>query len=271
MQHSSSAHKLSLRPAKGAHSVNKTGENAKRYAGSHSSNRMSFTTKGTAFLVACALAFCTATPAAIHVITAQAAPANSEVTEFASEVVSPTVNKAAYDLESTLTDDQFDKRVEKLKTGKFYLAQSAGGRCTVASATMILRRAAYLKGDDAWRSIKESAVTKKAWVAAGLKNSFSSFGMKMNLKSFSKSKASKTSQLKSLLKKHPEGIAVYDSSLPHAIVVTDYDAKTKTFYCADPAPSYAGKRIPMAKTWNGTSRGGQKGAISHLTGYWAVS
>ena len=51
-----------------------------------------------------------------------------------------------------------------------------------------------------------------------------------------------------LLEEHPEGIVAYDSWMPHAILLTDYDADTDTFYCADPSEYAPYGRIPVTES-----------------------
>lgn len=115
--------------------------------------------------------------------------------------------------------------------GSFYFAQSATGRCTIASAAMMIRRAAYLDGKMDWQDITEASVSADGWSAAGVKCDFASDGY-----SITYTQLDGTSEtLQAMLEEHPEGIAVYDSSLPHAVLLTDYDASSDTFYCADPA------------------------------------
>ena len=54
---------------------------------------------------------------------------------------------------------------------------------------------------------------------------------------------------KKKLSEHPEGIVIYcwykSSKKQHAILLTDYDSKTDTFYCSDPSPSTASGRIRL--------------------------
>ncbi len=164
-------------------------------------------------------------------------------------------------LVSTADDEDY------LKTGDFYLRQSGSGRCTITSVAMMVRRAAYLDGNDDWESITERSVAATGWTSAGVKFSFSTAGYTVKKISVSGTTAS----LKALLEEHPEGVAIYDSSLPHAVCLTDYDEETGTFYCGDPAGYYSGKRITLGSSWNGACRGGQSGVVSHITSAWVIT
>ena len=150
----------------------------------------------------------------------------------------------------------------------FYFAQSASGRCTIASAAMMIRRAAYLDGKTDWQDITEASVSADGWSAAGVKCEFASEGYSVTY-----TQLDGTSEtLQAMLEKHPEGIAVYDPSLPHAVLLTDYDASSDTFYCADPASYYSGSRIPVADSWNGEVHGHDQAAvISGFSSAWIIA
>lgn len=77
--------------------------------------------------------------------------------------------------------------------------------------------------------------------------------------------------LRELIDEHPEGIAAYDPNVPHAVLLTDYDEETDTFFCADPANYKAGSRIPLAESWNGECRGSsQSRVVAGLTRAWVI-
>ena len=122
-----------------------------------------------------------------------------------------------------------------------YIRQSGDGMCTLASATMVLRNAAYLSGEEDWELITEDAVRSSAWMeGVGLLWDFSYDDRRMV-----EEDVAGTEDLKSLLAEHPEGIVAYDSDWPHAIFMMDYDEETGTFYCADPAEGTPAGRIPV--------------------------
>lgn len=125
-----------------------------------------------------------------------------------------------------------------------YIRQSGSGMCTLASATMVLRNAARLSGEEDWQQITEDAVRPYAWVeGTGLSwdISYGNFHMVQT-------GISSTDELAELVKAHPEGIVAYDSWYPHAIFLTDYDEETGIFYCADPAEGTPAGRIPVSES-----------------------
>lgn len=183
------------------------------------------------------------------------------------------------ELRQTFTIDQYitEKMNDALETKKhdmlvdeayaqdFYFAQAGSGRCTITSVAMMVRRAAFLDDDVNWQDVDAGSVTADGWTSAGVKNSFSTAGFQINYISIAG-----TESLIQLLKEHPEGIAAYDPGVPHAVLLTDYDEETGTFYCADPAGYYSGKRIPLADSWNGERRGGQAGAVAGFATAWII-
>lgn len=139
----------------------------------------------------------------------------------------------------------------------FYYKQSTGGTCTLTSAAMMLRRRAYLDGDENWTSITESSVRSVAW-SNGLAWNFTYNGM--TVKYGTLSSAGNTAELITLLEEHPEGIVVYNRNNPHAVLLTDYT--DGTFYCADPAVAAGNGRIPFSSCTI---------AMSGVTCYWYIS
>lgn len=149
----------------------------------------------------------------------------------------------------------------------FYFAQGASGRCTIASVAMMLRRAAYLDDREDWQSITLESTMADGWTSVGVKNDFSSAGYDVGLIDVTGSKDT----LLALLADHPEGVAIYDRGVPHALLLCDYDEQTDTFYCADPADHYSGKRMPLADSWNGERHGmSQDAVIAGISGAWIV-
>ena len=125
-----------------------------------------------------------------------------------------------------------------------YIRQSGDGMCTLASATMVLRNAACLSGDEDWEEITEDAVRPYAWVeGVGL-----SWDISYEDYHMVQTDISSVQELAELVEEHPEGIVAYDSWFPHAIFLTDYDEKTGNFYCADPAEGTPAGRIPVTES-----------------------
>lgn len=160
---------------------------------------------------------------------------------------------------------------ETINDDNVFLKQSGSGKCTLTSAVMMLRRRAIIDGNADWESITESTLGSVAWVNdTGMRYSYSYKGMSVDVKRYSgMSAAEKKSALLALLDKHPEGIEIYDGNIPHAVLLTDYDADTDTFYCADPGT--AAKRIKLSQSWNATNRGSQDNVIANITQIWYIT
>lgn len=154
---------------------------------------------------------------------------------------------------------------DEARAGEFYFAQAGSGKCTITSVAMMVRRAAFLDDDEAWQSICRESVSADGWTSAGVKNSFSTAGYQIEYVHVGGHDA-----LVQLLEEHPEGIAAYDPGVPHAVLLTDYDAETGTFYCADPANYYSGSRIPVESSWNGARRGSQSSVVAGFRSAWII-
>ena len=152
-----------------------------------------------------------------------------------------------------------------------FLMQSGSGKCTLTSATMMLRRRAIVDGDPQWASITDASLGSVAWLSGtGMRLNYSYSGMDVVSVSWSgMSAAEKKAAMLSMLEKHPEGIEIYDGSIPHAVLLTDYDAATDTFYCADPAT--AAKRIKLTQSHNGSVRGSQDSVVANISQIWYIS
>lgn len=148
----------------------------------------------------------------------------------------------------------------------FYFAQAGSGRCTITSIAMMVKRAAFLDDDENWQSIGGASVTADGWTSAGAKNEFVTAGYSVSYISLDNDKQA----LIQMLEEHPEGIAAYDPGVPHAVLLTDYEEETDTFYCADPAGYYSGARIPVTSSWNGARRGSQASVIAGFTRAWII-
>lgn len=153
------------------------------------------------------------------------------------------------------------------------LKQNTNYTCTLCSAAMMLRRRAIIDGNSNWSSITEANMRSTAWLEnAGLYHSFTYMGMSVQYYSLSGDVSSKKDKLISLLRNHPEGIEIYDTGIPHAILLTDYDASTGKFLCADPANGYPSGIIDIINSQLGSSRGkNQNTVISNIGGYWMIT
>lgn len=114
--------------------------------------------------------------------------------------------------------------------------------CTLVAAAMMVRRAAMATGNTNWKSITEASMKPIAWTT-GLKLDFSYAGISVSCERLPGGN-SNTAVLIDLLSKHPEGVVIWNSKIPHAILLTDYTGGT--FYCADPSSYIASGRIPIS-------------------------
>ena len=148
------------------------------------------------------------------------------------------------DIDTDINDDEI-----------YYAKGYRNNDCVLSSNMYMIRRAAIQNGSTCWDSITLSKLRKDACTSPNghsLKYSytFEADGITYEVVHglLSGSKDSKTSQLKKLLKKHPEGIVVRGKSTQgygHGILVTSYE--DKMFYAADSAQNYGGSNRGILK------------------------
>ena len=150
-----------------------------------------------------------------------------------------------------------------------FLKQNTGSTCTLSAAAMMLRRRAILDGSSNWSSITESNLKPTAWVTGqGARFNYTYNGVSVTTKSLKNFSGDKKEYFISMLSAHPEGIVVYNHSKPHAVLLTDYDATTDTFYCADPSTAAPNGRI---KFLNSRIPGDtQDSKISNISQIWYI-
>lgn len=156
--------------------------------------------------------------------------------------------------------------VDQLDASNVFLKQEGKTTCTLCATTMMLRRYSMLRGDSGWKNITESSVKKTAWTGSnGLlwTFSYSTTGVgRINVGHYTLPGGSANSaQLQKILKDCPEGIVIYNTSVPHAVLLTDY--RNGTFYCADPLGSSPSGRIPLTSSY--------KVRVDNVTAYWKVT
>lgn len=161
-----------------------------------------------------------------------------------------------------------------LNDSAVFIKQSQGGRCTLASAVMMLRRRAIVDGLSNWNSITEDSIAPVCWCingVDGLLGSFSYSGMNVGMGTFYGDGSNNKSALISLLNNHPEGIVGYNRGeyRKHAVLITDYDASTDTFYCADPSTYYPSGRIPLTSAYLPGNTQAEK--LISLDSYWYIT
>jgi len=153
-----------------------------------------------------------------------------------------------------------------------YLKQQTSVTCTLASATMMLRARMYLSENADWEKITESALRSTAWIDGKGSNWKFTYTLNGNTMTTGYKFVSgiSVSDLKAVLDNHPEGILLYSDNKRHAVFLTDYEGDT--FYCADPASSYSGKRIPLKDSYLAVKcGGGQAAVLKNVTLYSYIS
>lgn len=152
-----------------------------------------------------------------------------------------------------------------------FVTQVGYHTCTLCSAAMMLRARMYLSGNSDWENVTENGIRSVAWLeGAGLRWTFTysinGSSMTVNHKALS---GISIEGLKAVLDEHPEGVVLHCNSLPHAVLVTDYEGDT--FYCAETVKGYSEKRITLADSWMGKQYGSQASLLRHATSYWFVA
>ncbi len=151
------------------------------------------------------------------------------------------------------------------KSSVFFKQQEAN-TCTLASATMLVRRAAILNGNANWANITEANMRGTAWRdGTGLYYNFTYAGITVGHATLPGGSAN-ASALISLLASHPEGVVIFDRAIPHAILLTDYT--NGVFYCADPGHGTASGRMPIS---GACVSGIYQVTIANVDDYWYVS
>ena len=153
---------------------------------------------------------------------------------------------------------------------EIYLTQAQSRSCTLCSATMMLRSCVYIHGSDLWQQVTEWDVGAYAWTGDGLCWRFGyTLGNNQFVISQNSCSGITVEELKAVLDTHPEGIVLYcGGGAPHGVFLTDYEADT--FYCADPAYSYAGDRVPLEQSLLGARHGSQENILSAVCAYWYI-
>ncbi len=151
----------------------------------------------------------------------------------------------------------------ELNSPDMFFRQSSGGRCTLTANAMMVRRAARLNGYPYWSSIGENSLLGVAWIeGTGMTWNYSYAGITVTHGYFS---SGTVEQFLAFLRQHPEGFVAYIQDV-HGVLITDYDERTGTIYCADPA---SGVRIPLVQAYGST--GNQTTTVKRFTSYWCVS
>ena len=135
----------------------------------------------------------------------------------------------------------------------------SNGTCTLASAAMMLRRAAILSGDENWAQINESSCRSAFW-RGGLPYTFSYGDFSVD-HDWLPGGAANREVLAQVLAQHPEGVVILSYGAHHGVLLTD--CTDGLFYCADPAPSVPAGRMPIEQAW-GTR-------VENSRAYWYIT
>lgn len=142
---------------------------------------------------------------------------------------------------------------EQVNKDEVFVNQNTYVTCTLASNVMMLRRAAILLGDPNWMKITEDKC-HYLWMGgmvfdytfAGTTRQIEVINRRVDELEHSGTREGIKRYFIDTLKKHPEGVVYYDYDIPHAILLTDYDADTDTFFCSDPNIGTPTKRVPLS-------------------------
>lgn len=150
-----------------------------------------------------------------------------------------------------------------------FIKQQTNDTCTLAAAVMLVRRTAMAAGNNNWSSITESSMRGTAWLeGTGLYYNFTYAGISVGHSTIT---SNRKSTYINLLKAYPQGVVAWNAGNGgqyHAVLLTDYDVNSDTFYCADPANGTASGRIPLSSS--SIVGSGQDGKINNLNHYWYV-
>lgn len=163
----------------------------------------------------------------------------------------------------------------------YYVTGYRSGDCVLTSNIYMMRRAAILRDSTKWSGLNNTSVPLRSAICVGSSKYSSSvlnkytytydgLTFKGNSGKLSGSVSQKKKKLRTLLKKHPEGIVVWarncGKGYPHAVLLTEY--KNGTFYCAE--PTYNADKYKK----KGKNKGIQKfsqctiTSMGRLTKYW---
>lgn len=165
-----------------------------------------------------------------------------------------------------------------------YMKQSYGSsNCTLYACAHMMRRRAILDHRSDWEQISQDAVenenselAKAVWInGQGLRGEFSyKLADGYTLKGYCvETQGMSAETMVQLLKSHPEGIEVYDTGIPHAVLITSYDEASGVFYCTDSDPGQGSDAIiPLADCLIGDRNGSnQDNVLATINKYWYLA
>ena len=126
-----------------------------------------------------------------------------------------------------------------------YVTQTIKHTCTLVAATMMLRNYACQRGTP-YSLMTSSVVSRYCWTKRyGLSQSFRVGQVEVACSPEIRGVSDKKQYLIDQLKKHREGVVIYDTGAPHAIWLFGYDEGTDTFWVADTIRTRGGHAIPL--------------------------
>lgn len=161
--------------------------------------------------------------------------------------------------------------VQALAPEELYLQQKRGNSCTLCASTMMIRSLLHQAGSDDWQAVTESDVRTAAWTSAGLSWNWTYKTGESTVKVGHKHiDGIRKKKVQKLLEEYPEGIVLYcGGDVAHGVFITD--CTEGIVYCADPANTYSGERIPLSKSLLGDRAGSQSSILAAATAYWYIA
>lgn len=148
----------------------------------------------------------------------------------------------------------YGAEIVPLDDDSVFQTQKTNYTCTLVSAVMLFRRGALINNDPNWTDFNEDNCRYSSWWPGGLSWYLSGGGMVARAHKMTEyglqmgDLEGKRAWFIEQLELHPEGIMIFcqfSSNNAHAVLLTDYDAETDTFYCGDPSPVYPRRRIEL--------------------------
>ena len=147
-----------------------------------------------------------------------------------------------------------------------YLKQTESGTCTLTAAAMLLRSAAAGARHD-YAALTPETLRPVAWCTAGLRFSFTCGGYTVAHSAFPSEAGPAIAR--TLLRQHPEGLLLYNETVPHGVFLTDYSETDGRFYAADPSRRAPEGRILLTDTvLPGDS---DEAVLRGVSAYWYVA
>ena len=129
-----------------------------------------------------------------------------------------------------------------------FITQTQKHTCTLIAATMMLRNFACQRGTP-YLQVTETGVRHWAWTKQyGLSHSFFVGQVEVACSEDIGRCPDKKQYLIQSLQAHKEGVVIYDTGAPHAILLFRYDVDTDTFWCADTFNPRGGRAITLEES-----------------------